>query len=135
MCGSLVHATALGTGLCAAAGEPARLPRHDRFSRDRRVALCDCGRPKGLSHPHGGWAAGCGHRRVRRIDAASDAPARGVSRARSLARVSACEDSQRLVILDGTPALLSRLVTGDGAKSPSRLMAQLWARASRAYDV
>src|SRR5215470_12527079 len=128
MCGSLVHATAFGTGLCAAAREPTWLPRYDPFSRDRGDALCDRGRPKGLSHTDGGRAAGCRHSRVRRIDAGSDAPARRVSRARSLASLSAYEDSPRLVILDGTPALLSRLFTGHGAQSPSRLMAQFWSR-------
>src|SRR5262249_19280449 len=97
--------------------------------------LCDRGRPKGLSHTDGGRAAGCRHGRVRRIDAGSDAPARRVSRARSLASLSAYEDSPRLVILDGTPALLSRLFAGHGAKSPSRPMAQFWPRASRTYDV
>src|SRR5262249_37764553 len=43
--------------------------------------------------------------------------------------------SARLVILDGAPSLLPRLSAGHRAKPPSRLMAQFWSRAPRAYDV
>src|SRR5262249_14793538 len=135
LCGSVVHPTARWARLCAAAGEPTRLPRHNRFSRDRGDTVCDRGRQKGLPHTHGGWAAGCRHSRVRRIGAGSYASARGVSRARPVASVSAGTSSARLVILDGPPSLPPRLFADHGAKSPSWPMAQFWPRASRAYDV
>ena len=94
-----------------------------------------CGGPKGLSHADGGRTARRRHRRIRRAGAGSDAQARRISRARPGARVSARENSGRLVVLDGTPSMPSRLAAGHGAKPPSRPVAQFRPRPSGTDDV